>query len=95
MCDQAAACSRASGRHAVERTDTISSISDDEISVWSSACEMDQPTSGPELDETLVPELEGDLGNLKLSSEGELRKAKNRGKKLKKKPCSKLRRLQS
>ena len=31
----------------------------------------------------LVPELEGNLGSLKLSSEGELRKAKNRGKKLK------------
>ena len=45
---------------------------------------MDQPTSDMELEGTLVPKLEGDLGNLKLSSEGELRKAKNRGKKLKK-----------
>ena len=67
----------------MEQTYTISFISDDETSVWSSANEMDQPTSGTELEETLVPELKKNLGSLKLSSEGELRKAKNRGKKLK------------
>ena len=45
VCDQTLACSRC-----------ISFISDDEMLVWCFACEINQPTSCMELDETFVSE---------------------------------------